>query len=41
MGPARKICIVPYGKKTTKAVLEGLNRALKAVYFRYFIAFNI
>ena len=25
MGPGRKICIVPYGTETTKAVVEGLN----------------
>ena len=25
MGPERKICIVPYGTETTKAVLEGLT----------------
>ena len=25
MGPGRKICIVPRGKKTTKAVVEGLK----------------
>ena len=24
MGPGRKICIVPYGTETTKAVVEGL-----------------
>ena len=26
MGPGRKICIVPHGTKTTKAVVEGFNR---------------
>ena len=25
MGPGRKICIDPYGTKTTKAVIEGLT----------------
>ena len=25
MGPRKKICIVPYGTKTTKAVVKGLN----------------
>ena len=40
MGPRKKICIVPYGTKTTKAVVKGLNiikdaqRALHAVIKR-------
>jgi len=25
MGPGRKICIVPYGTKTTEAVVKGLG----------------
>lgn len=25
MGPRKKICIVPYGTNTTKAVVKGLN----------------
>ena len=26
MGPRKKICIVPNGTKTTKAVVKGLNK---------------
>ena len=28
MGPGRKICIVPYGTKTAKAVVQGLINKL-------------
>ena len=28
MGPGRKICIVPSGTKTTKAVFKRLNRGI-------------
>ena len=30
MGPGRKICIVPYGTETTKAVVEGLMDSWRA-----------
>ena len=25
MGPGRKMCVIPHGTKTTKAVVEGLG----------------
>ena len=33
MGPGRKICIVPYGTKTTRAVVKGLRCYFQDFYY--------